>query len=88
VYAEFQMVTNRNLPNTFYAELDRHIRRLMTLFRQKATKTGTTAVALADILRIHDEQEIHDIHTRRTTVLHALPVYLNEEVSGFFRTCT
>ncbi|KAJ8349140.1 hypothetical protein SKAU_G00277290 [Synaphobranchus kaupii] len=88
VYAEFQRITNQNLPNTFYAELDRHLSRLMTLFRQKASKTGKTADALAEILKIHDEQEIHDIHTRRTTVLHALPVYLREEVSGFFGTCT
>ncbi|CAI5672582.1 unnamed protein product [Oreochromis niloticus] len=88
LYAEFQRITNQNLPNTFYAELDRHLPRLMTLFRQKASKTGKTADALAEILRIHDEQEIHDIHTKRTTVLHALPVYLREDVSGFFRTCT
>lgn len=32
--------------------------------------------------------ELHDIHTKRTTVLHALPVYLREDVSGFLRTCT
>ncbi|KAL3980924.1 butyrophilin [Sarotherodon galilaeus] len=88
LYAEFQRITNQNLPNTFYAELDRHLPRLMTLFRQKASKTGKTADALAEILRIHDEQDIHDIHTKRTTVPHALPVYLREDVSGFFRTCT
>ncbi|XP_076730410.1 uncharacterized protein LOC112435997 [Maylandia zebra] len=88
LYAEFQRITNQNLPNTFYAELDRHLPRLMTLFRQKASKTGKTADALAEILRIHNEQEIHDIHTKRTTVLHALPVCLREDVSGFFRTCT
>uniref|UniRef100_A0A8C2WLS6 Uncharacterized protein n=1 Tax=Cyclopterus lumpus TaxID=8103 RepID=A0A8C2WLS6_CYCLU len=43
LYAEFQCITNQNLPNTFYAELDRHLPRLMTLFRQKASKTGKTA---------------------------------------------
>ncbi|XP_077065672.1 uncharacterized protein LOC143718532 [Siphateles boraxobius] len=88
LYAEFQRITNQNLPNTFYAELDRHLPRLMTLFRQKASKTGKISDALAEIFKIHDEQEIHDIHTMRTTVLHALPVYLREDVSGFFRTCT
>ncbi|TKS66034.1 hypothetical protein D9C73_000090 [Collichthys lucidus] len=36
----------------------------------------------------NEGQELHDIHTKRTTVLHALPVYLREDVSGFFRTCT
>ncbi|RXN36558.1 sterile alpha motif domain-containing 3 [Labeo rohita] len=54
---EFQRITNKNLPNTFYFELDRHIPQLMTLFRQKASKTGKTAQALAEILKIHDEQE-------------------------------
>ncbi|XP_062341549.1 uncharacterized protein LOC134039601 [Osmerus eperlanus] len=88
VYAEFQRITNQNLPNTFYTELDRHLPRLMTLFRQKASKTGKTADALAEMFKVHDAQELHDIHTTRTTVLHALPVYLREEVSGFFRTCT
>ncbi|KAE8277811.1 hypothetical protein D5F01_LYC24159 [Larimichthys crocea] len=88
LYAEFQRITNQNLPNTFYAEFDWHLPRLVTLFRQKASKTGKTADALAEILKIHDEQELHDIHTKRTTVLHTLPVYLREDVSGFFRTCT
>uniref|UniRef100_A0A673BJB1 Uncharacterized protein n=1 Tax=Sphaeramia orbicularis TaxID=375764 RepID=A0A673BJB1_9TELE len=82
VYAEFQHITNQNLPNTFYAELDRHSPRLMTLFRQKASRMGKTADALSDIFK-----ELHDVHTRRITILHALPVYLRDEVSGFFRTC-
>ncbi|XP_039627313.1 uncharacterized protein LOC120540542 [Polypterus senegalus] len=63
VYAEFQRITNQNLRNIFYAELDRHIPRLMTLFRQKASKTGKIADSLAGILKVHDEQELHDIHT-------------------------
>ncbi|XP_039621640.1 uncharacterized protein LOC120537072 [Polypterus senegalus] len=87
VYAEFQRITNQNLRNIFYAELDRHIPRLMTLFRQKASKTGKIADSLAGILKVHDEQELHDIHTKRTTVLHALPVFLREDWSGFLRTC-
>ncbi|KAL1252218.1 hypothetical protein QQF64_020014 [Cirrhinus molitorella] len=40
--SEFQRITNQNLPNTFYSELDRHLPRLMTLFRQKASRTGKT----------------------------------------------
>ncbi|XP_033889947.2 uncharacterized protein LOC117420585 isoform X2 [Acipenser ruthenus] len=56
VYAEFQRITNQNLPNIFYEELDRHTLRLMTLYRQRASKTGKTSDALADILRIHDLQ--------------------------------
>lgn len=59
----------------------------MALFRQKASRTGKTADVLADIFKVHDTQESHDVHTRRITILHALPVYLREEVSGFFRTC-
>ncbi|KAF6721040.1 Sterile alpha motif domain-containing protein 3 [Oryzias melastigma] len=59
VYAEFRRITNQNLPNTFYAELDRHLPRLMTIFRQKASKTGETADALAEILKNHDKQRKH-----------------------------
>uniref|UniRef100_A0A1A8A8F7 Si:ch211-182e10.4 n=1 Tax=Nothobranchius furzeri TaxID=105023 RepID=A0A1A8A8F7_NOTFU len=87
VYAEFQRITNQNRPNTFYAQLNHHTPHLMALFIQKASKTGKTANALADIVKAHDAQELHDVHTRRTTVLHALPVYLREETSGFLRTC-
>ncbi|CAB1320151.1 unnamed protein product [Coregonus sp. 'balchen'] len=67
VYAEIQRITNQNLPNISYAEIDRHTPRLMTLFRQRALKTGRTADALVDILRCHDlqvedsdEQELGD----------------------------
>ncbi|KAI2650184.1 Cell division protein SepF [Labeo rohita] len=56
---------------------------LMTLYRQRAAKTGKTADALAEFLR-----DQHDVHTRRTTVLCALPVYLREDTSKFFKTCT
>nr|XP_023679144.1 uncharacterized protein LOC111849980 isoform X3 [Paramormyrops kingsleyae] len=88
VCAEFQRITNQNLTNTFYAELDRHSFRLMTLYRQRAAKTGKTADALGEFLRVHDLQDQHDVHTRRTTVLCALPVYLREDTSKFFKTCT
>lgn len=57
VYAEFQRITNQNLSNTLYAELDRHLPRLMTLFRQKASQTGKTTDALTEILKIHNEQD-------------------------------
>ena len=56
MYAEFQRITNHNLPNTFYAAFDRHLPRLMVIFRQKASKTGKTAEALSEIFKIHDEQ--------------------------------
>jgi len=35
----------------------------MTLFRQKASKTGKTADALAEILKIHDELVNRLLHT-------------------------
>lgn len=54
VCAEFQRITNQNLTNTFYAELDRHSFCLMTLYRQRAAKTGKTANALADFFQVHD----------------------------------
>ncbi|CAL9698688.1 unnamed protein product [Knipowitschia caucasica] len=86
VHAEFQRITNLNLQNSFYAGLDVYTNRLMTLFRQKASKNGKTADALASILKVHDEQIQHDVHTRRTTVLHCLPAFLREEISGVFIT--
>ncbi|XP_076842093.1 uncharacterized protein LOC143486128 isoform X3 [Brachyhypopomus gauderio] len=86
VYAEFQRITNQNLPNKFYAQLDHYTPRLMTMFQQKASKTGRVSDALVDILKAHDEQELHDVHTRRTTVLRALPVLLREDVLGFYKT--
>ncbi|XP_036951280.1 uncharacterized protein LOC119018048 isoform X2 [Acanthopagrus latus] len=82
-YAEFQWITNQNLPNTFYTELDDHLPGRMTLFRQKVCKTGKTTEAVAESLRIHNEQELHDIDTRRTAVLHVLPVHLCKEVLIF-----
>ncbi|MGH0119226.1 UNVERIFIED_CONTAM: hypothetical protein FKN15_029595 [Acipenser sinensis] len=87
VYAEFQQISNQNLLNIFYEERESHTLHLMTLYRQRASKTGKTSDALADILRIHDLQNQHDVHTRRTTLLHALPVLLRKDISEFFKTC-
>ena len=70
MFAEFQRITNQNLPNTFYAELDRHTPRLMALFRQKASRTGKNADALAEIFKVHDEQVIKYI----TNDLYEMPV--------------
>ncbi|KAI9536262.1 hypothetical protein NQZ68_035330, partial [Dissostichus eleginoides] len=58
---------------------NRHNSSHTTPLLQKASKTGKTAEALAEILKIHDEQELHDINTRRTTVIHSLPLYLQED---------
>uniref|UniRef100_A0A8P4G4W2 Sterile alpha motif domain-containing protein 3 n=1 Tax=Dicentrarchus labrax TaxID=13489 RepID=A0A8P4G4W2_DICLA len=77
VFAEFHRINNVNLRNQFYKELDRHTPKLITLFRDKATKTG----------KIAEELEKPDVNTRRALVLRALPVYLREDASKFFRTC-
>ena len=60
MHAEFQHLTTQNLPNKFYAELDRHTPRLMAMFRQKAHQTGKIAQALAEIFKLYDEEVKYD----------------------------
>uniref|UniRef100_A0A669DT21 Uncharacterized protein n=1 Tax=Oreochromis niloticus TaxID=8128 RepID=A0A669DT21_ORENI len=86
ICAEFHRVTNINLRNQFYAELDRHTPRLMALYRQKAARTGKISEALRTILNHYDLQT-PDVNVKRTAVLHALPVYLREGDPEFFKTC-
>uniref|UniRef100_A0A1A7XCJ9 Si:ch211-155i14.1 n=1 Tax=Iconisemion striatum TaxID=60296 RepID=A0A1A7XCJ9_9TELE len=87
VCVEFHRVTNINLQNQFYAELDRHTPRFMALYRQKAARTGKISEALRNILNHYDLQEAPDVNVKRTAVLHALTVYLREEDPDFFKTC-
>ncbi|XP_028422074.1 uncharacterized protein LOC114547042 [Perca flavescens] len=87
VFAEFHRINNVNLRNQFYKELDRHAPKLITLFRDKGTKTGKIAEELAKLMRIYELQEQRDVNMRRALVLRALPVYLREDASKFFRTC-
>lgn len=47
-----------NNPNPASSEAEHHNPHLMTLFTQKASKTGKTADAVADIFKVHDEQVI------------------------------
>ncbi|XP_066513168.1 uncharacterized protein [Hoplias malabaricus] len=94
IFAELHRITDVNLHNQFYTELDRHTPRLISLFR---------AVALREILGTYDLQSVFkidfaisttfkcsdeesDVSVRRTMALHALPVYLREDDSGFFKT--
>ncbi|KAK3515990.1 hypothetical protein QTP70_000323 [Hemibagrus guttatus] len=56
VCAEFHRITNVNLLNQFYAELDRHTPQLFALYRQKASRTGKISEVLRDILRSYDLQ--------------------------------
>ncbi|XP_055046088.2 uncharacterized protein [Misgurnus anguillicaudatus] len=87
VFAEFHPINNVNLRNQFYKELDRHTPKLITLFRDKAIKTGKIAEELAKLMRIYDIQEQHDVNMRRALILRALPVYLREDAFKFFRIC-
>ncbi|KAA0722813.1 hypothetical protein E1301_Tti008687 [Triplophysa tibetana] len=59
--------------------------KLITLFRDKAIKTGKIAEELAKLMRIYDLQEQRDVNMRRALVLRALPVYLREDAFKFFR---
>ncbi|KAF6728176.1 hypothetical protein FQA47_003307, partial [Oryzias melastigma] len=88
VFAEFHRINNVNLRNQFYKELDRHTPKLMTLFREKSTKTGRIAEELPRLIKIYDLQDQRDVNLRRALVLLALPVYLREDASNFFKTCT
>uniref|UniRef100_A0A0F8AUA9 Sterile alpha motif domain-containing protein 3 n=1 Tax=Larimichthys crocea TaxID=215358 RepID=A0A0F8AUA9_LARCR len=87
VFAEFHRITNVNLRNQFYCELDRYTPKLAALYRQKSSRTGKGAEALREMLRIYDLEEEHDINMRRTLALRALPVYLREDDTEFFKTC-
>ncbi|XP_055011446.1 uncharacterized protein LOC129409431 [Boleophthalmus pectinirostris] len=88
VFAEFHRITNVNLRNTFYyAELDRHTKSLVALYRQKASHTGKIPEALQRILREYDMQEEQDINLRRTLSLRALSVYLREDDTDFYKSC-
>uniref|UniRef100_A0A3B1K613 Sterile alpha motif domain-containing protein 3-like n=1 Tax=Astyanax mexicanus TaxID=7994 RepID=A0A3B1K613_ASTMX len=86
VFAEFHRITNVNLRNQFYSELDRCTPRLIALLRQKALHTGKMALALRKLLETYDRQEENDVNTRRTLFLRALPIYLREDASEFFKT--
>ncbi|KAF6723443.1 hypothetical protein FQA47_011895 [Oryzias melastigma] len=88
VFAEFHRINNVNLRNQFYKELDRHTPKLKTLFREKSTKTGRIAEELARLIKIYDLQDQRDVNLRRALVLLTLPVYLREDTSNFFKTCT
>ncbi|XP_055758927.1 sterile alpha motif domain-containing protein 3-like isoform X2 [Salvelinus fontinalis] len=56
VHAEFQRITNQSLQQTFYAALDLHTPRLLTLFREKEGKSTTHGGKFSSILRVYNEQ--------------------------------
>ncbi|KAG9265328.1 hypothetical protein AMEX_G21712 [Astyanax mexicanus] len=86
ICAEFHRITNVNLKNHFYAELDRHAPHLLSLFRIKAGRAGKVSEVLCQLFRIYDLQEQVDVHVRRAAVLRALPAYLHEDDSSFLKT--
>ena len=55
VFAESHQI-NVNLCIQFYKELDRHTPKLITLFREKAAKTGKIAEETGKLMRIYDFQ--------------------------------
>ncbi|KAK7878817.1 hypothetical protein WMY93_030891, partial [Mugilogobius chulae] len=62
---------------------------MQTTFALRRQNIVVTAAPVKDLLQLWPALQCpseiqHDIHTRRTTVLHALPAYLREETSGFF----
>nr|XP_054590080.1 uncharacterized protein LOC129154312 [Nothobranchius furzeri] len=85
ICAEFHRITNVNLRNQFYSELDNLTPRLLILLRQKAARTGKTSEALSGMLKLYDKQQEQDADIRRTLVLHGLPIYLREEEPQFFK---
>ncbi|KAK2865084.1 hypothetical protein Q8A67_000004 [Cirrhinus molitorella] len=55
---------------------------------KKARKAEVNYIInLAKLMRIYDLQEERDVNMRWALVLRALPVYLREDSSKFFRTC-
>ncbi|XP_058478838.1 uncharacterized protein LOC131455305 [Solea solea] len=85
ICAEFHRITNINLKNHFYAELDRHAPRLLSLFRKKAARTGKVAEVLDQLFSAYDLQEQVDIHIKCAAVLRALPAYLHDDDSRFLK---
>ncbi|KAI2650204.1 Protein adenylyltransferase SelO [Labeo rohita] len=50
--------------------------------------TGLSGPSVHAVPAVSVPKDQHDVHTRRTTALCALPVYLREDTSKFFKICT
>ncbi|XP_041758648.1 uncharacterized protein LOC121586198 [Coregonus clupeaformis] len=91
VHAEFQRITNQSLQQTFYAALDHHTPRLLTLFREKEGKSTTYGGKFSSILRVYNEQFTSqgekNITGARSAVLAGLPLLLREDSSDVFKVC-
>ncbi|XP_065119721.1 uncharacterized protein [Paramisgurnus dabryanus] len=86
ICAEFHRVTNVNLKNRFFAQLDQHAPRLQSLFRRKASRTGKMSEVLDQLFRTYDLQDQCDVHVRRAVILRALPAYVHESDASFLKT--
>ncbi|XP_041951032.1 uncharacterized protein LOC121711464 isoform X1 [Alosa sapidissima] len=54
ICAEFHRITSTNLKSTFYSAFDKYMPRLMTMYLEKAARTGKTSELLRNIFRTHD----------------------------------
>uniref|UniRef100_A0A8C2AVQ4 Uncharacterized protein n=1 Tax=Cyprinus carpio TaxID=7962 RepID=A0A8C2AVQ4_CYPCA len=54
--SQFHRVTNVNLKNRFFAQLDQHTPRLQSLFQKEASRTGKASELLDLLFRIYDLQ--------------------------------
>ncbi|KAM9404059.1 uncharacterized protein ACWYII_028108 [Salvelinus alpinus] len=91
VHAEFQRITNQSLQQTFYAALDHHTPRLLTLFREKGGEVHHPWREFSSILRVYNEQFTSqgekNITVARSAVLAGLPLLLREDSSDVFKIC-
>ncbi|KAK7891385.1 hypothetical protein WMY93_023348 [Mugilogobius chulae] len=65
ICAEFHRISNVNLRNQFYAELDRQIPELFFLFRKKASNSGKAAETLRNMIEVYDKQQVQDANVKR-----------------------
>lgn len=80
VCMEFTRITDKNLQQEFYENLDRHSSRFMDLFK---TKRGTPGQHLKFLQKIESDQPTEVW----TLVLQGLTIMLGNEDSSFFKSC-
>ncbi|XP_054860019.1 uncharacterized protein LOC111562941 [Amphiprion ocellaris] len=84
VFAEFYRVTSKNLKKDFYEALDHHTTHLIDLFK---SRKGVVGQSLGHLFQPINSQT-NDITTTRTVVLQCLPLYLGDNSSEFFLSCS
>ncbi|CAL8292887.1 unnamed protein product [Arctogadus glacialis] len=86
LYLEFHRITNQNLPYSFFSELDKYTSQLLKLYKKKTT--GRFGEKLQQVVTAYEEQDKNNITAARTAALAGLPLYLKEDSSDIFKTCT